>query len=775
LKPSQSILKRGILHRQRVKSSIINTFNKYKKMRGIKMKNQGKFNLLFALTALTVIALFMIAGCTTTTEPTKPTDVPQTKPIVSPVSTTGSTSSNYVPGTYSETITDISKAVKTKNFASADELNAFIKKNLNSGSYGYYGSGRNALISEKMMTDSAVSPSAAPMALDSSGQNQFSETNNQVAGVDEADMIKTDGNYIYTITGDTLFIVKAYPGEDAKIVSTIKMEGNYPQSLFVKGNYLAVFGEFSNLDYFKKIDFIPRGGMTFFNIYDISDKESPELKKEYKFEGRYFNARMKDSYVYFVVASSPFYRPDMPTPIMFDGSVQKLMPVTDVYYYDIQYRNPELVTIHSINLANPTEKVISKSVAVEGSENIYMSDSNIFITSTEWINEYDLRNDIYKEMLKNKLTKTDKEMIEKIKATDDAVLSQYEKDSKILQVYYTYMNYMSSNERSDFEVEADNLLAKKLEEFKHLEYTVINKISVNNGKIEITDNGKVPGRIINQFSLDENNNVLRIATTISARWFYNAKGGSQNTQSTNNIYALDSKMKIIGELEGLAEGEQIYSTRFIGSRLYMVTFRQVDPFFVIDLSDPTDIKELGKLKIPGFSRYLHPYDDNTIIGIGQEASDLGRTTGLKISLFDVTNVEKPKEIAKFVTDEKYAQSNVLYEHKAFLFSKDKELLVIPAYSYEYDYRTGIQSKGYNGAFVFKITKSEIKLRGLIDHSKDNTDGMYYYQPMVERSLWINDLLYTKSPNLLRINEIGDLSSVKNISLTSKGTANMVIY
>jgi uncharacterized secreted protein with C-terminal beta-propeller domain len=283
---------------------------------------------------------------------------------------------------------------------------------------------------------------------------------------------------------------------------------------------------------------------------------------------------------------------------------------------------------------------------------------------------------------------------------------------------------------------------------------------------------------MNQFSMDEFDGVFRIATTLSARWTYSYSRvasdsvTSTNTKSSNNVYTLDGDLKQLGELEGLAEDESIYSTRFIGDKLYMVTFRQVDPFFVIDLSDPSNPESLGQLKIPGFSRYLHPYDENTIIGIGNEATESGRVQGLKISLFDVSDIENPKEIAKFVTDEKYATSTALYEHKAFLFSKDKELLVIPAYSYNYDYY-GSASKGYNGAFVFHITRDEITLRGLIDHSQGNEP--YYYGAQVERSLYINELLYTKSLNLLRINQIDDLSSVKNISLTTSGTTGIPIY
>jgi uncharacterized secreted protein with C-terminal beta-propeller domain len=242
------------------------------------------------------------------------------------------------------------------------------------------------------------------------------------------------------------------------------------------------------------------------------------------------------------------------------------------------------------------------------------------------------------------------------------------------------------------------------------------------------------------------------------------------TQSSNNIYTLDMGLEVLDKLEGLALGEQIFSTRFIGDRLYMVTFRQVDPFFVIDLSNPNDIKELGKLKIPGFSRYLHPYDDDTIIGIGRDATATGRQEGLKISLFDVANPEKPVEKAKWVADDDYSQSTAEWEHKAFLFDREKELLVIPVYSYSRDYADSKEK--YNGAMVFRITPEDVDLRGIIDHS---TGTQYYYRSLVERSLWIDDLLYTKSPSLLRVNDIDTLVSVQNVTLNAKNTSPYPVY
>ncbi|MBU2407001.1 MAG: beta-propeller domain-containing protein, partial [Nanoarchaeota archaeon] len=597
---------------------------------------------------------------------------------------------------------------------------------------------------------------AAPTAAGEAQANiDFSETNIQVAGVDEADIIKTDGQYIYTVTGNTLFIIKAYPGEDAEIVSTIDFKSQ-PSSLFVNGDKLAVFGNYYDLDFFKKIEFTPRQGMTFFNIYDISDKSDPELVKEYKFEGNYFESRMIDDYVYFVTTTRPEYREIFPTPVIVEDTVVRTVPIRDIFYYPIPYQSAQFANIHAIDIARPSADLSSKTIAVEGSQNMYMSQNNIFITYTEYINEWEITQKITIDLMIDELTTADQMLVAKIKKTDNEVLSQSEKESKIMQIIQTYVQYLDPNEQEELQNRIEEKVQIELEKYKYREYTLIHKISVDKSVIRIDADGKVPGHILNQFSMDEYKDVFRIATTVSPVW---SRFDKERTESTNNIYTLNENLEVLDEHEGMAEGEQIYSTRFMGDRLYMVTFRQVDPFFVIDLSNPRNIKELGELKIPGFSRYLHPYDKDTIIGIGRDATEQGRTQGLKISLFDVSDVENPKEIAKFVTDEKYAQSTAEFEHKAFLFSKEKELLVIPVYSYDYRW-DGENTQGYNGAMVFKITKDDIDIRGIVDHSMARGTSRYYGQ-LVERSLYIEELLYTKSPTLLRINNIDDLDSVNS--------------
>lgn len=637
------------------------------------------------------------------------------------------------------------EAIQIKSFKDQTELAEFVRTH-------YTGFAPRPMMRGEVFATTAMDMDESAMVkAGGMAQNDFSETNVQVEGIDEADIIKTDGNYIYTVSGRTLFIIKAYPGEDAEVVFKKTLDEK-PQGLFINNNRLAVFGNFEDLDFFKTLDFRPTQGMTYFNIYDITDKTNPTLIDEFKMEGRYFESRMIDNRVYFVTITGLQSRP-VPMPIIVRENKLDHIPVQNIHYYSIPYDQAQFATINSINLNNP-KSMKTETFVVEGSQNMYMSPSNIFITYTKHINEWDIRQEILIDLVSPLLTDSDKQLIQKINGVDEIILSKHEKRNKIMNIIQSYINFMEEDERTDLEDQTDGLLKKKLDELKYREFTIIHKIKADNGNILPGASGKVPGHIINQFALDENNDVLRIATTLNPTW---SSFDKSRTESSNNVFTLDNNLKIIDELAGLAEDEQIYSTRFIDDRLYMVTFKQIDPFFVIDLSNPNNIKELGKLKIPGFSRYLHPYDDNTIIGIGRDATDSGRTRGLKISLFDVSDVAHPKEVAKFVTKENYAQSTAEFEHKAFLFDKDKELLVIPAYNNDRD------GQGYNGAMVFKINKDAIELRGIVDHRSSDS----YYGPAVERSLYIEELLYTKSPGLLRINTIEDLSKVKNIELPSE--------
>jgi uncharacterized secreted protein with C-terminal beta-propeller domain len=279
------------------------------------------------------------------------------------------------------------------------------------------------------------------------------------------------------------------------------------------------------------------------------------------------------------------------------------------------------------------------------------------------------------------------------------------------------------------------------------EKTAIHKIAIANGEIEYKSQGEVPGCVLNQFSMDEYQGYFRIATTTG--W-----------SDQNHVYILDGDLNIAGKLEGLAPGERIYSARFMGGRAYLVTFRQVDPLFVLDLSDPRDPKVLGKLKIPGYSDYLHPYDETHIIGVGRE-------TGVKIALFDVSDPENPREISKYEVGNWSIDSYALDDHGAFLFSRSKNLLVMPI---------GYYSR--QEAHVFNVSLEDgIVLKGTIAHVGSDENWPYkshdaftcvypwYYRDYsVKRSLYIDNVLYTISDGLVKMNDLKDLNEINKIEL-----------
>jgi uncharacterized secreted protein with C-terminal beta-propeller domain len=236
----------------------------------------------------------------------------------------------------------------------------------------------------------------------------------------------------------------------------------------------------------------------------------------------------------------------------------------------------------------------------------------------------------------------------------------------------------------------------------------------------------------------------------------------------------------VGELllPKFEERETIQSTRFMGDKCYVVTFEQKDPFFVIDLSNPAEPKVAGQLKIPGYSSYLHPFDENHVIGIGKENSTV------KLSLFDVTDVDAPTEIARFIVNGDWSDSQALQDPKAFLFDKQKELLVIPVTVTQYGYvgiggmETGAGGKEYvtqagffQGAYVFKLTLAGFEFRGGITHQENTTSPQPYpyygidYNSSVNRALYIGNTLYTVSNARVQLNGLDNLALIAKVDLS----------
>jgi uncharacterized secreted protein with C-terminal beta-propeller domain len=421
-----------------------------------------------------------------------------------------------------------------------------------------------------------------------------------------------------------------------------------------------------------------------------------------------------------------------------------------------------------MNTQNDAQDV-QKSVYMMGySENLFVSQNNIYVTHTKTL-PYTYYTERLVEQVIVPLLPAD--IAIGVRNELKADKPSYERMQSIQEILAEYFNKLSDSERAEFEKAVQQRMEQYYEELaRETQKTVVHKIAVSNGNFEYKSRGEVPGTVLNQFSMDEYNDNFRIATTVTSDF--------RSGATLNNVYVLDPSMSIIGKLENLARTERIYSARFIGDRLYLVTFRQIDPLFVIDLSNPTNPKVLGELKIPGVSQYLHPYDENHIIGVGKDAIGIdegGREfalfQGVKMSLFDVSDVASPKEVSTVNFGNRGTESEVLYDHKAFLFSKERNLIVLPVTLYVTtptpptpDLSSAYGEYDSSSAFVIELTlENGFVIKGsVVHHEKDDKEPYYYYGPPVRRSMYIDNVLYTLSDGLLKMNDLDTLKEINEV-------------
>ena len=686
-------------------------------------------------------------------------------------------------------ITNLKDQGKLQKFSSYKELSAYLQRidqknnNFITGNLLRQGAIERGIdnLASPIATKELVSPGQTEPGAETDIED-FSQTNIQVAGVDEADIIKTDGQYIYIVNGQDLIIVKAEPAKEAKIISRTSLKVR-AQNLYIKDQYVAVFGNDYNLSNRKHVDFIiPPVNFTFIKIYDTNDKANPQLIREINFEGNYANSRLIGDYLYFLTTKYPDVWAEDILPRVIDNdkltcSNNQLGKdgCPEVFYFKIPDPNQQITLVSAINIKNPKQPIKQQAYLLNGMGNIYVSKKALYITTTKYLDEGQLLMQLTIELIKPRLEERLKNKIAKISQTDPDVLNDTEKLNKIYSIAEYYIRSLSPAEQKDISIEINRLAREKIKTMEtELEKTVIHKISIDKGELKNTAQGEVPGMVLNQFSMDESDGYFRIATTRNRRW---SRFFEQANESYNNLYILDSNLNIVGKVEHLAPNERIYAVRFMQNRAYMVTFRQIDPLFVIDLSQPDKPKVLGQLKIPGYSNYLHPYNNNLLIGLGQDTStnEWGgvRNEGVKLSLFDVSDVANPKEIGSFIFSESNSHSLAESDHKAFLFSKEKNLLVIPVNAWG----SRNNEKNYSAAFVFNVNEKGFKLKGRVDHNlppancktEQCAEAVNFYDrnAQVLRSLYIDNNLYTLSTRYLKINNLADLKELKSLIISEE--------
>lgn len=659
-----------------------------------------------------------------------------------------------------------------KKFSSAYELREYLKASTgSSGASNVFGAVGDLTRPEPKMVPTGAAPAMPQSEKGIQAQaTDYSKTNIQVEGVDESDFVKNDGKYIYVLAQDKLVILDAFPASEANILSSTLIEGR-PKDIFVNDDRLIVFLEDTDTVYsIQEYDYMPRprGTMkTAALVYDISNRKKPEEIANYSLNGNYFQSRMIGDYVYLIAKNSVYYTGDLvDMPAIRKGLVKIMAP--DVYYFDNPEQNYVFHTIASINIKK-TDSINAKTFMMGYSDNLYVSGNNIYITYRKNMpgRYYEVQRQ--EQFYAVVLPQIPQDARDKINEINNSNLDTHEKWDKISSILEETFNRMTEKEKQKYQDDVQKALQEyEMKLAQEREKTVIQKIAIDKGSIEYRTKGEVPGSLLNQFSMDESGDYFRVATT-SQFWTSNS-----NVQY-NNVYVMDNDLKIAGKLEKIAQDERIYSTRFIGNRLYMVTFKRMDPLFVIDLSNPDKPEILGQLKIPGFSDYLHPYDENHIIGVGKETAEneWGGVSikGVKVSLFDVSDVNKPTQIDTYEIGKAGTDSEALQDHKAFLFDKNKNLLVIPVREVtgkeQYDSRYGYSvQKVWQGAYVFNITLDGFKLKGKISHFDDFEEPNYYWGSpgAVRRSLFMDDVLYTISARKVMMNDLSDISEIKSIDL-----------
>ena len=633
---------------------------------------------------------------------------------------------------------------------------------------------KNMVIEESAMLDMrAPAPQIAALSSSESKGTDYSTTNIQVANVDEPDYLKNDSKYVYIVSRNTLSIIDAYPAESAKLILKIALdiESQNIQNMFLNDDRLVIFyNEQSNDEIIPQFDYIPYRSyspITHALIIDVSDKENPTILKDYSIDGHFSDARMIGDYVYFVTNSNIDYQyPRLP--IIMENSVRIMTP--DAFYFDNVEQFSNFNTLTAINIFGDT--VNSETFLMGYSGSFYVSEDNFYLTYQQSMpfgfyenSSRDRFFDVIVPLLPNDIQNEIK-----IIQNDSSMNSstQWIKISELMQKSYNEMDKSDKEELFDEIRDALEKYDVKIQE--EVRKTIIHKISIDEGKIEYVAKGSVPGELLNQFSMDQSGDRFRVATTTEYYTQY------QGTVRANAVYILDEQLNIVGELDQIAPDESIFSARFMDDRLYLVTFQQIDPFFVIDLSTDTP-KILGELKIPGFSNYLHPYDKEHIIGVGRDTKEIGngrvQQLGIKIALFNVANVNNPKVADDIIIGDSSTYSEVLDNHKAFFFDKTRGILSIPI-SGDAESLHGLSSSKmfasefnrWNGFYVFDLDSSDgFDLKGTITHSADDSR---YYGMGNARTFYIDDVLYTASERYLKMNVFNNLEEINSIKLENTG-------
>lgn len=590
-------------------------------------------------------------------------------------------------------------------FASCEDIAAVISRRASRVIPPYYAE-------DKQNSGSGSTPST-PSATD------FSPTNVQVAGIDEADIWKTDGKYIYVAAGKIVYIVPADKNV-SNVIAEVKQETTI-SGIYISGQKLVVIsGGYGNYPLpaaagtDKSLELPVASSSTVkVNIYNLAEIKSPKLIESIDFDGSYNTSRLQNGKLFIVgnMYSSGLYsnvtadqvESSIPKIAISSGSQAtaqdgvKMVECNQVSHYGESYNN--WVTLVGVDLDSPSD--VTSKVILGDAQTIYMSSNNLYLTSVSYSGY------------------------------------TYTPTPEVCQ----WFPWLSGCQVDTQTVSSSDYKPE----------TNIFRLAIEGSTASFAASGKVEGTLLNQFAMDELSGYLRVATNTLSK--------------SNNLYILDENMQRVGSLEGLAPDESLYAVRYIGERAYLITFQTIDPLIVLDLSIPANPKVLGELEMPGFSTYLHPYDATHLIGVGRDTTDIGGgrtvTNGLKVALYDVSNPQSPTVIDQVVLKSVSADSEALRDHKAFLFDKEKNLLVIPVQLNTQDYKSL-----FTGFYAWQVNLKGFKELAKIK-TQDNSNTYYYYgYQNNKRAMYVGEDLFLWDGIYL---QVWNMANWQKLSMTSFGS------
>jgi len=589
-----------------------------------------------------------------------------------------------------------------KKFTSFEEYKAYLESansSLGGSMVGYdLGTGRVGL-SEK--SNVALQAPVAATA------DRVSETNVQVKGVDEPDIVKTDGKTIFVSTENYNIVYSRPVSLEKTSISplppeyrgTTKLLSAIPVESISKKSEINSQGD---LLYFENILLVFTSNKIY--GYDVSDNTNPSEVWNFEFDDRsqVLDARLIEGKLY-LISKTVIDPANCVIPLRVGDSPLDIN-CTEVYHPTTPVVSDSTFTTLVIDAKSGAVQKKVSFLGSSGSSIVYMNKDNLYVTYTFYEDLIKFYYSFYTEDGKGIIPDY---VVQKIKALVDLSISGQAKATEFAVIMQTYQNTLTNDDRLKVETETQNILTEYTKKhLRELEKTGIVRISVS--ELSVAASGSVPGKPLNQFSLDEEKSVLRIATTIGNNFF---SSGS----SVSDVYTLDKTLKVLGSVSDLGKGEKIYAVRFLGDKGYVVTFKQTDPFYVLDLAQPTRPQMVGELKIPGYSSYLHPVTSDLILGVGKEDQKV------KVSLFSVSDPKNPKEVGKYTLDEYWSEA--LSTHKAFLQDEKHSFIFVP---------------GNKGGYVLGYSSDGLKLLKAVSMQD------------VKRSLFVADNLYILSGKELKV-------------------------